>query len=379
MQYKKNLHEVNERMVPFWKREAQDEIRAQFLVRNPELEELLRRQAGDIPIDSADLVDEKRLFDLWDYRLQIKTELRDDSVPVAMLQQYDQGLYCGVVGAPITFCYDPGSGNFSSMNKPYLSSWDDLDTVVFQENHPLLKRLESDLRYFAEHAAGKFGIAPILAIDTLNFVMELRGATQAMYDLYDHREKLKDLFRMALDMNKRIYTLHRNSIGETDGGAFSRMGMEGTWHPWESIPVSVDAYHFTSPGTLIDLGLEEMQELIDFVGHGYIHLHANGWHLIPDILQLKNLTHLFLPDEKPRTIDHIWDLRKKTGDLPLIATCSAKEFAEKLDKRMLPGNVCYWIRPPYLSSKYDETLPTVEEANALMEKVYQYKPPEQEP
>jgi len=115
MKYKKNFYEAKERMDTFWKREAKDEIRVQFTVKNRPLENLLKSKKNEIShiLNEPPQIDV--IFKIWETRLKIRTELLDDSVPVAQMSHFDEGIYGAIVGGPITYLYDAESGVISSM------------------------------------------------------------------------------------------------------------------------------------------------------------------------------------------------------------------------------------------------------------------------
>ena len=52
-----------------------------------------------------------------------------------------------------------------------------------------------------------------------------------------------------------------------------------------------------------------------------------------------------------------------TGEIPLQVNCRKRQFLAGLDQGRLPRNVMYWI---------DSGVESVEEANAIMERVRQY-------
>ena len=121
MLYKNNYREVMRRQTAFWNREMPDRILARIYVKNPSFEEWLNSPGLRIPAGIDGLPDKELVANLWDHKLKNLAELEDDSLPVMIPTEFDEGLYAGLFGEKLLGSFDHESGWFSSMGKPFLS------------------------------------------------------------------------------------------------------------------------------------------------------------------------------------------------------------------------------------------------------------------
>ena len=114
----------------------------------------------------------------WDDLLRERAGILDDSLPVAYLSEFDQGLYGGILGADVRFLAHPDVGWISSMVPPLLRDLSELDRLRFDPESLWWKRYVKQLDVFVAASQGKWGISHFILIDSLNFVFELhRGHT----------------------------------------------------------------------------------------------------------------------------------------------------------------------------------------------------------
>jgi hypothetical protein len=101
----------------------------------------------------------------------------------------------------------------------------------------------------------------------------------------------------------------------------------------------------------------------DFDG-GIIHIHANGRHLLPAVASLKGLKAIYLNDDKgyPPSFKVLHDIKKQTGDIPLIVSVDYNSFKKALDSVQLLGGVLYNVTGT----------PNINCANKLIDKVRNY-------
>ena len=96
-----------------------------------------------------------------------------------------------------------------------------------------------------------------------------------------------------------------------------------------------------------------------------LHLHANGWYLLEAACSLRGIRALLLVDEKDHrpAIEIGYDLRKRSGDMPLSMLADYRDFVAKLDVHQLPGGVFYYV----------SGAPDADAVNRCMEKVREYR------
>ena len=370
--YKKNAKEAAERLSLLWSRKAQDKIFAHMSVPTKTLTEFAANNVDG----TTTYPDPKERIKFWDSYLSEMADLEDDSLPIAYLSEFDQGVYAGALGAPMSYMMHKNVGWVSSMCPPILDDLAHLDEFIAKHvgflpgnDGPVrlpalpgtIKLMDEQVKIFADGARGKFGIAPFIVIDSMNFVSELRGATSSFEDTFDYPEQTKRLMDFAYDLNVFIQSRVQQATDTFMGGSFVNMG---TWAPGNPILFSVDAYHLARPDFYYEWGEPHLQRLLDHFGGGLLHIHSNGRHLIEHVNSLRGLVCIYLLNEdwSIRAYDELDRMKSLAGDVPILIDCRADEFERDMDAGKLPGNVLYKVT----------NLPSTNEANRLMGKVRKY-------
>jgi hypothetical protein len=358
LEYKPNAEAIVQRLTELWSRKAQDRIFAHLRVRSPALEEFAATYT-DGPCEYPE--PEERIA-FWDRCLEPERHVEDDWMPIAYLSEFDEGLCASLCGGTMEFLMHSDIGWISSMCKPCLDDLAKIDELKIDPEHPSIQRLDRQLKVFAEGARGKFGIAPYIVIDALNFVAEVRGMTQAFIDVLDSPEEVKRLMQFAYELN--VFTQERtySALDGFAGGSFVNMG---SWAPGRPVLFSVDAYHMAKPDFFEEWGRPYIQPLLDHFDGGLLHLHSNGRHLLESVRTMPGLLCIYLLDEpwNPRAYDRLEEMKEKAGDVPVVVNCGWNEFCRDLDRRRLPGNVLYQV----------SDVPSAKEANRVMENVRAYR------
>ena len=339
MEYKKNWKEVIERQSLFWKRKLGNRILARIYVKNSPFEEWLTKAKKIIPVTTKNFPSQEFVFKTWDLKLHIFKEINDDSLPVMIPSEFDEGFFGGIFGAETDFNFDAESGWLSSMARPFLKEYGDLDKLEIREDEVWMREIRQRLKRYTEQAKDKFVLSPVISIDSLNFAVMARGATKAMLDIYDNPEQLKELFEFALKINIKLNRLQKKLIGTFNGGTFDGYADFGSWFPGEEINISVDAFGQCRKEVYTEMGLEYTQRLIDAFGSAFLHIHGNAYHLLPEVVKLKGLKGIEIADESPHPFPRLSEIKRITEDIPLVTECMLDEFLESMKKGTLPGGI----------------------------------------
>ena len=375
MEYKNNWKEVIERQNLFWKRKLKNRILARICLRNAPFEEWLAVLKNKIPLASSTFPEKETVLKTWELRLSILKELQDDSLPVMKPTEFDEGLFGGIFGAATHFNYDPESGWMGSMAEHFLVDSLDSKRLDIKKHGIWMKELKERFSWYSERAEGRFGLSPIVSIDALNFAVLARGATQAMLDTCDNPDKLKELHKFALQLNIEINRLQKEFIRPFNGGTFDGHPASGAWFPGDEVNLSVDAFGQCSRDVYLELGFKYNQELINAFGSAALHIHINAEHLLPEVIKLKGLKCISLFDETPRYFPRLKEIKKVTGDMPLITDCMLDEFLDGMKNGRLEGGVFYVVKGHSggRCNLMSPAVETVKEANELMKKVHAYR------
>ncbi len=316
---------------------GRDRIYAKMRIPNRYLERYAREYA-DGPVERPNLAARARF---WDEVLSVYTDLDDDSIPNCYLSELDQGLYGGLLGAPLHYIRHTRTGWISSMVKPFI---DDLaaaaESLEFDEHGPAFREYIRQMKAFRRRAQGRFGVSHLICVDGVNFMHELRGATQSYYDLVDYPETVRRILEFSIRLNIRVQEAYFTTIGLVEGGTVSNVGQ---WIPGRVVSESVDAFHLTSPQLFEEWGREVVQSLFDHFDGGIIHLHTNGHHLLPAIRGLNGLKCIvFLDEDFAEPCHHKLDeLAALCGPVPRVLGIPYEVFAAKLESGDLPPNALY--------------------------------------
>ncbi|MFH1267790.1 MAG: hypothetical protein ABIK89_18900 [Planctomycetota bacterium] len=356
--YKPNLDDVLGRLRLLHRREAQDRIFATMEVPSAALEEFRRQYSEGF----CDYPEPGARIEFWDRFFKERAAVEDDSVPSVYLSEMDQGLYGGLMGGDVQFMAHPENGWISSMVAPLLDDWSGFDSLRLDLAHPWFERFLKQLDTFVEGAAGKFGVSHFILIDGLNFAFELVGATKTYLSLDECPETVRRAIELAFELNLAVQSAFFEHVPPLRGGTASNMVQ---WIPGRIVSESVDPFHMTSVDYFETWGREPVERILGRFDGGVLHVHGNGRHLFEAVSTIKGLKAIFLGDDKgfPKAFDVLDEIRRRTGDVPLVVQVGFDRFVEKLDERRLSGGVLYKV----------SGVPDVATANRCMEKVRAYR------
>jgi len=358
LSYKANADESLDRLGQLYNRKAMDRVFVAFDNPSPTLEAFDREHvAGSCEYPEPD---ERIAF--WDKVIREQSIVEDDSIPAAYLTELDQGLYGGLLDAEVRFMCDPDTGWISSMVAPLFDRLQDFKMCELDPAHPWMSRFTHQLRTFAEHADGKFGISHLILIDSLNFVFELVGATKTYEALIDEPDLVRRITDFAFTLNVDIHSRFFDMAPDIRGGTCCAMGQ---WLPGHIVSESVDPFHMTSVDYFEEWGREPAERIFARFDGGIVHLHGNGRHLLESVSTLKGLKAILLGDDRgfPLASDILEEVRRRAGDVPLILPTELDPFVRRLESRQLTGGTLYLVRNDRGSTA----------ANALMDKVREYR------
>jgi hypothetical protein len=349
VRYKKNLDEVISRNRKLWNREATGTILAKI-----DLEAGETMRMWEQALAPGVCPDYRKMFEVFRQSFERRELLRDDAMPTARPNFGDYG-FGAYVGAEVVF------GEGGAYAKPLLSSMNDAKNLRFDPENSWVRLLEDSTRYFAEQAEGLCATSIIETSDALNFAENVFGSG-IFLEIYDHPRELLELFDFAFEVNVRLIELQRRYIRKFAGGYFD---LHEEWLPGDCVWLSIDAWGNCSVQDFRRLGKHHLQKMVDHFGAGWLHMHNSHLHLLAEVVTVKGLLGIGILDD-PKQIpcfDQLGAIQRVTGDIPLQINCRKEQFLGALDRGVLPRNVMYWI---------DSGVESVEEANAIMERVYEY-------
>jgi hypothetical protein len=339
-------------------RQAGDRIFATMAIPSPTLAEFRRQYAQP----QCEYPEPAGRAEFWDRLLAERAGIEDDSLPSAYLSEFDQGLYGGLLGGEVRFLAHADVGWISSMVPPLLHDWSEFDRLRFDPQHPWWQRYRRQLQVFVERGRGKWGISHFILIDALNFVFELIGATQTYLSIEECPENVRRAIELGHELNLVVQRAFFEAAPLPEGGTLSNFAQ---WIPGRIVSESLDPYHMTSVAYFERWGREPAQRMLGSFDGGVIHIHGNGRHLLEAAATLQGLKAILLLDDLgfPAALDVLGELKARVGQVPVALFADYPKFAQRLDRRDLPGGVMYQVT----------SVPDLDTANRLMEKVRAYR------
>ena len=359
LSYKKNSKDVISRLTDLYTGNGRDRIFASMSIPNPVLAEYrINNSAGVVSYP-----DPRGRIEFWDSCLSHSADLEDDSIPSVYLSEFDQGLYGGLLGGPVCFLNDPDTGRVTSMTEAF---WDDLSQVASLAlpgpGQLWYDRMMNQFEVYAQACKGKFLCSHFICVASMNLMFELRGATNSFVDMLDDFETMRQVLDFSIGLNTLVQDAFFETTGLYEGGTASNMVQ---WAPGRIISESVDPFHLTRPDVFDQFGREYVEKVIAPYDGAVIHLHANGYRLLPHVSDIEKVIAVRLIDDvyNPRAIDSIEKYLPQSRGVPLILQIPYGDFIDLLNNGKLPGNVFYRVGG----------VPSLDEANRAMEKVRSYR------
>ncbi len=364
-----------DRNVALWERRMSDQILASFnvegevgmtavLTMDGEISEEFPALYEDIPQMLADFEaglpgEELRGNDgIWD---------DDARIPKAWPElQFGNGMPGAIFGGRVitTSTYN----HTYTFNEPVVSDWEQLADLRFDPDNPWVRRIDSALRYFVAHGRKEFVVQPFFIIEGTDFLVSLRGTTQAFLDIMDDPPALREVYQLGYEAGAAWFEMKREVVREHNEGVLCHPRF-AELAPIHSVPyLDMDADALCSPETFEELVFEFKQKTLTHFHGGCFYIHALGSFIVPIAAHLEDLTTLWLFDDPRCTpyFDRRAEMRSATFDIPLEMLCPFPDFLKALEAGSLPGGVRYNVVMEGVKA-------SVEDLNAVMEKVRSYR------
>ena len=338
-----------ERQIKFWKRLASEEILVEFGAEE-DITLSPTKVTGAVLKDYPPLYDDvpRMLEDfeaVIDHESFLETpEIMDDGVaiPIAWPElQFGNGMAGAMFGGKLnTISTETHTYTF---NDPVINKWADAENLYFDKENNWVGRILETLKFFVEKGKKPFVVRPFFIYEGADFIVSMRGTTQAFYDYADDLPGLKDLYDLGRNTGIEFFEMKVKIIKEHNEKYIGNKEYSDMV-PVHAVPMlDMDAYALCPPEVFEKYGFENKQKILNHFGGASFYIHALGRHIIPIARELENLTELWLFDDPkcPRYFEDRIKWRKMTYDIPLQFYCTVKEFTAALEERTLSGGSKY--------------------------------------
>ena len=274
------------------------------------------------PFEDAERMAEQAVADERHF-LALTRDVGSDYVP-SVNPSYGIGLCSAVFSnAPVL----PGVD--TSWIRPAMEALDDLRPLRFDPDGPWFDFMRRFMRRAAELCEGDYFVTPYAAMAPSDLANALRG-NDLFTDLYDDPDGVRRLLAACVDATLRI---HRELLPlrvEPEGGFVAG----GMWLPGTGLFLSEDGADLCSPDAYREFFGPATRDLVRGLGGAYIHHHARGWAIHPQIAGTPGLRFLeFSWDPKcPRPVDHLDELSELSLKVPLQTRCTLADLPEVLPR-----------------------------------------------
>jgi hypothetical protein len=364
-----------DRSVAFWERRMSDQILASFNTEGEVGMSALAIMDGKVSEEFPALYDDIPKM-LADFEAGIAgEELRgndgiwddDARIPKAWPElQFGNGMPGAIFGATVitTSTYD----HTYTFNEPVVTDWSQVAGLRFDPDNDWVRRIDAALRYFLSHGRKEFVVQPFFIIEGTDFLVSMRGTTQAFLDMVDRPPGVRALYQLGYEVGAAWFEMKREVVRAHNERVLGHARF-AELAPIHSVPyLDMDADALCSPKSFEELVFEYKQKTLRHFHGGCFYIHALGSFIVPIAAHLEELTELWLFDDPKCTpyFDRRAETRALTFDIPLEMLCTFTDFAKALEDRSLPGGVRYNVLMPGGKA-------SVEEINRVMEKVRAYR------
>ena len=364
-----------DRSVELWERKASDRILASFNTEGDVGLSAVRTMDGTVSERYPALYDDVPRM-LTDFEAGItREELRgndgiwddDPRIPKAWPElQFGNGMPGAIFGGEVitTSTFD----HTYTFNEPVVTDWAQVDGLRFDPSNCWVKRIDSALRHFVACGTKEYVVQPFFIIEGTDFLVSMRGTTQALLDVMDRPPGVRRLYQLGYEAGAAWFEMKRAIVKEHNERVFCHPRFSDL-APIHAAPyLDMDADALCSPKHFEELVFEYKQKMLTHFHGGCFYIHALGSFIVPIAAHLEDLTELWLFDDPncPRYFDRRVEMRKITRDIPLEMLCDLPDFLDALEKRTLPGGIRYNV-------VMGGARPTVAELNEIMGKVRDYR------
>ena len=299
--------------------------------------------------------DYKKMFDCYKNFYEKTRELMDDSPPVARASLGSAA--SNYFGGELSFT---SQGIYSLPIADNLKGFD-FSIIKYDPDNKWIKYQMEMVKYFSENAKGLFPVSITEVIMGLPFV-DLMIGQNAYLEIYDSPQLVLKMIDKSIEFYIKYINEQRKYVERYRDGFFE---MYFIWLPGNQIWNGMDVYANCSPEVWRQFGKPYHEEIGKYYGGQFMHMHSNAIYLVKEVSSTKYIKGISIIDDfnMPRGFDKIDEIHRDANRVPLQIMCTKDELLSGMKDKTLKRNVYYWCT---------SGVKTIEEANKIMEIVYEY-------
>ncbi len=265
------------------------------------------------------LIEQERAF--WAAR----GDFADDLLPV-IKAFFGMAEHSCFVGGEVQY------GGGTSYHHPPINDIEDWHTLACHEDNPNYQLLLRGMKYLQKRSTeeGEF----FTSLRGLSLPMEMANAFRGndfFMDIYDDEENVHNLLDFAVEAGLWNIRHQLEIVTPICGGRFTGFGV---WMPGNAIgQVSEDASSLCSAAVYKEFGLPYSARTLSHFDAAQVHVHSLGRHVLPLILQHKNLRIVQIEDDpkQPQPIEVYREHEALLKDRIVMMRCTLADIENNID------------------------------------------------
>jgi hypothetical protein len=300
--------------------------------------------------------DYKKMYSLYDDFYRKRKDIYDDSIPVARAS-FGSAALSHYFGGEVEFT--PGGAFTRPLIKDIKKF--DIKKLEFNKDNFWIKKQIEMVKFFSMKSEGLFPVCVTEVLMGLVWAEYLLGEN-VYYYIYDEPGLLSVLLEKSVEFNIRYIEEQRKYISPYKNGIFE---MFEVWLPGNQIWNSIDTYGNCDINVYKKFGKTFIEEIGKHFGGQWMHMHSNAIHLFKEVANTKYISGISIMDDlnAPRGFEMLDEIMKDSNGIPIQVFCNKEELLLGIENNNLKNNVYYWC---------SEGVKTIDEANMIMERVYDY-------
>lgn len=168
------------------------------------------------------------------------------------------------------------------------ATWDELATIVVEEDNPWLKKYLSFVSELTAQAGGRYPVGLPILRGVSDMLGMLRGHMEALIDCVEEPDRTREVCRLCADTLIALVSRHHEVAGDFHGGHF--IEQYALWAPGTLIRMQEDETAVYSPAIYEEIIAEGDQRIAQAFDYSLIHLHSSSLFLIEQFLAIPEIT-----------------------------------------------------------------------------------------
>ncbi len=98
-----------------------------------------------------------------------------------------------------------------TFNEPVVTDWSQVRDLRFDADNLWVRRIDDALHYFVSHGRKEFVVQPFFIIEGTDFLVSMRGTTQAFLDIMDGPPGVREIYQIGFEAGTAWFEMKQKS------------------------------------------------------------------------------------------------------------------------------------------------------------------------